>query len=84
MTALEFAARVLQLAVAVRLSVTSWIRSPRRNQQVGGVAGSRHLDGCAVDVVLDDPADRPALQRLADRLGLRVLDEADHLHLEPR
>jgi uncharacterized protein YcbK (DUF882 family) len=84
MTALEFLQRVLQLAVVVPFSVTSWLRSPARNRAVGGVPTSRHLDGAAVDVVLDRPEDREVLRRFANRLGLQVLDEGDHLHLEPR
>lgn len=84
MSALEFAERILQLAVVVDFSVTSWIRSAARNQAVGGVPHSRHRDGCAVDVVLDRREDEPLLRRFVERLGLRVLDEGDHLHLEPR
>lgn len=81
----EFAERVSLLAAAFDLSVTSWFRSSKRNAAVGGVAGSRHLVGLAVDVVLDQGQDADAFVKLCVSLGLEVLAEGDHYHVqEPR
>ena len=66
-------------------SVTSWWRSKKHNTAVGGVPTSRHLVGLAVDVVLDNADDKPALRQTASEIGLQVIDETDHLHIqEPR
>lgn len=82
---MRFTDKILTLAVRFDFSVTSWIRSPERNATVGGVADSRHLYGLAVDVVLDRGADRPAFEAAAKTLGLQVIFEEDHLHVqEPR
>ena len=61
-------------------SVTSWIRSVKRNRAVGGSPNSKHLVGMAVDVVLDDPSEDIA--QTCNRLHLRCLDEGDHVHVE--
>jgi len=79
---MEFEQKILRLAVVFRLSVTSWIRSPSRNAAVGGVVDSRHLCGLAVDVVLDDGAEKERFKREAVSLRLQVIDEGDHLHVQ--
>jgi hypothetical protein len=80
-----FEDRVKLLALRFRFSVTSWIRSPVRNVAVGGVADSRHLHGLAVDCVLDEEKDRGEFKKAAAALGLQVIEEGDHIHLqEPR
>lgn len=84
MTASDFAAAILTLAVQFRFSVTSWGRSAARNAAVGGVRGSYHLAFRAVDVVLDPDQDADLFRRRAEELGLEVLTEIEHLHLEPR
>jgi len=58
------------------MSVTSWWRSPTHNAAVGGVADSRHLIGLAWDVV---PVTRENEAKL-ESLGLKVINEGDHLH----
>lgn len=64
-------------------SSTSGQRTPKHNANEGGVAHSAHLFGLARDVVYDEPQDPHA--RAADglRLGLRVIIESDHDHLQP-
>lgn len=82
---MEFAEKIFHLAAAFSFSVTSWIRSAARNKAVGGVADSRHLVGLAVDVVLDEGQEKAAFLKAAGSLGLQVIDEGDHLHVqEPR
>lgn len=66
-------------ATPVRGTVTSWWRSQRQNEAVGGAASSWHLVGRAVDFV---PAGSWSAAAAAIRArGVRVLDEGDHLHL---
>lgn len=83
MTLPDFAVAVAQFCAETNGSVTSWWRSPARNVQVGGHRRSRHLTGLAVDVVYK-PYERPAgVEVHAHALGLWLLAEGDHDHLEP-
>ena len=84
MTFDEFADAVRLLQHEYSLSVTSWFRTPARNAAKGGVPNSRHLDGLAVDVVLDDKGKTEALIARAQALGLRTIDENDHVHIQVR
>jgi hypothetical protein len=63
-------------------SVTSGHRSAKRNAAVGGVPNSLHLQGLAVDIVLDDPAHHGEFLMACSRLGLRAIDEGDHIHVQ--
>jgi uncharacterized protein YcbK (DUF882 family) len=82
---MRFEDKIRLLAVLYPLSVTSWLRSRKHNGQVGGVADSRHLLGLAVDVVLDDTNQVAEFHSQAATLGLQVIIEGDHLHVqEPR
>jgi len=83
--------RVLSLIVKVVLlrkdyefSVTSWWRTEKRNDAVGGLSKSLHIKGLAIDVVLDETVDKAAFDRDANEIGLYVYDEGDHLHLYER
>lgn len=64
-------------------SVTSWGRTQKRNAAVGGVPNSLHLVDLAVDVVYDQPISYATASELAAHLGLRVIRETDHDHLQP-
>jgi len=79
----SFVAAVLTVHCHVPFSVTSWMRTPAHNKAVNGVADSYHLCGLGIDIVLDNPSDRPIVEQEAKRVGLSVLDEQDHLHLQP-
>lgn len=82
---MRFEDKIRMLAVVFRLSVTSWLRSRKHNAQVGGVGDSRHLLGLAVDIVLDNTNDTAEFQEFAKQVGLQVIVEGDHLHVqEPR
>jgi len=78
----DFAYKLALLAVHHPFTVTSWLRTPKRNALVGGKAESRHLDGLGADCVLDK--DEPAMPFMthARQLGLVVLDEGDHIHVQ--
>jgi len=58
--------------------ITSWWRSPSKNTEVGGVSNSLHMIGLAWDVVPVTEENTAKLQRL----GLRVINEGDHLHAQ--
>jgi len=79
---LEFVFIILHVAVTYKFSVTSWIRTPKRNKHVGGHPHSKHLLGLAVDIVPDDPDDKAIIMLTFRKLGLMVLDEGDHIHVQ--
>lgn len=85
MNAVDFAHNLITLGLRFRISVTSWGRTTARNKAVGGAGTSRHLDWCGADVVLDihDAAQKQQLTVAAAKLGLKVIDEKDHIHLQP-
>lgn len=78
----DFAHAVEFLCVQFGASVTSWHRSAKRNAKVGGHPNSKHLVGLAVDVVLDDPANHGELLAACSRMGLKAIDEGDHIHIQ--
>lgn len=82
---MTFAEKIAVLRARYYFSVTSWWRTEKRNRAVGGAANSQHLNGLAVDVVLDDPKDQENFVADCAGLGLNVIVEGDHLHvMEPR
>lgn len=62
----------------LKLNVTSWWRSPKKNQDVGGVSNSLHMIGLAWDVTPVTDENFASLRNA----GLRVIDEGDHLHAQ--
>lgn len=84
MTPLEFHSALMAFAYRTRASVTSYGRTESRNAAVGGVNNSYHLLWMAADVVYDNPAPPPEVrQRTGTQLGLKVVLEGDHDHLQP-
>lgn len=83
MTVVGFAVRVHGLAVVVPGSVTSWGRSKKRNPTVGGDAFSGHLFWLAVDFVPDDWKDEVRARVYCRLVGLVLVKEGDHWHIEP-
>ncbi len=79
---MRFEDKIRLLAVLFPFSVTSWIRSRKHNTAVGGVPTSRHLFGLAVDVVFDPGVDTTDFVLLASEIGLEVVVERDHLHIQ--
>lgn len=52
---------------------------------VGGVRSSKHVEGLAVDIVLDNSfKDLTRLWELARGLCLQVIFESTHIHLEDK
>jgi len=79
----EFLQHISCIAIHCGVSVTSWIRSKKRNEKVGGVPFSLHQVGLAVDLAWDTEEDREKAKYWCKRLGLSCLDEGDHLHVQP-
>lgn len=65
--------------------VTSTLRSPARNQAVGGVRNSYHLTGQARDSVPPPGMSMGEYYRRLKALnpGMDVINEGDHIHIEP-
>jgi Peptidase M15 len=83
MSPLDFASAIMAYCSATTGSVTSWGRTRTHNTQVGGVEDSAHMLWVAADVTYDTPP-LPALRdKLAKRLGLFIVHEGDHDHLQP-
>lgn len=78
-----FVLRVYGLAVVVPGSVTSWGRSRKRNQGVGGDPFSGHLWWLAADFVPDDWKDEERARVYCRMVGLVLVKEGNHWHLEP-
>lgn len=66
--------------------VTSTLRSPARNRQVGGVKNSFHLTGQARDSVPPPGMSMSAYVAELRRRNpnMEVINEGDHAHIEPR
>ena len=82
MNPLHFHECLITLSTRFAFSQTSGYRTAKRNAAVGGVPDSRHRLWLACDVVLDDALDQGAFILEAERMGLKVLDEQDHLHIQ--
>jgi hypothetical protein len=67
-------------------TVTSTRRSPARNRSVGGVANSYHLSGRARDSVPPPGMPMAEYHRRLSAMNphLDVINEGDHVHMEPR
>ena len=83
MTRSEFTDAVYVLGLKHGASVTSWFRSDKHNTVVGGVPHSAHHFGLGCDFVYDTPPDAMLLGEDAKRLGLKLIREGDHDHLQP-
>lgn len=83
MTIGEFAQAVAEYCLLTRASETSGGRTVRHNEAVGGVAASPHLYFRGRDVVYDQVPPTHYRIDCARRLGLLVIIEDDHDHLQP-
>lgn len=66
--------------------ITSTIRSPARNKAVGGVANSFHLTGQARDSLPPPGISMAQYAMQLRRLNpdMDVINEGDHVHMEPK
>ena len=79
---LSFVEKILELRKQFDFSVTSWIRSAERNHDVGGKTNSKHLLGLGLDTVLEKAENKESFFTAIKNLGLRFLDEGDHIHIQ--
>lgn len=77
----DFFNSVNGLASKYGATITSGVRSPEHNAEVGGVPNSQHLTGTAADMTVD-PARKADLMAEAKAQGLQPIDEGDHVHLQ--
>ena len=83
MTPHAFLDALMQLAARHRFRGTSGYRAPISNLQVGGKPFSAHLYWLGQDIVLEAGEPIEVFKESARRLSLLVIDEGDHLHLQP-
>jgi hypothetical protein len=83
MTIGEFAEAVVLYCGVTNASEIGGRRTPLRNGVVGGVEHSAHLAGLARDVNYDNELPKAHRQQWAGALGLRIIFEDDHDHLQP-
>jgi len=79
----EFLDRLIIFCALTGGSVTSYGRTPEHNRKEGGVLHSAHLVWLGADVVYDAPPPPEARKDWGNRLGVRVIVEDDHDHLQP-
>lgn len=81
----DFHERAKLLSDLYPYSVHGGGRTHKYNKKVGGVKDSWHIMWLALDGILDDPKQGPALKKRAARMGLEVtLKSKGNFHMEPR
>ena len=83
MTPHEFLDAMMQLASRHRFRETSGYRARVSNTNVGGKLFSAHQYWLARDIILEPGESLEETKESTRRLGLLVIDEGDHLHLQP-
>lgn len=78
-----FAEAVRTYATLMGASATSWGRTTQHNKAVGGVMYSAHRFWMGTDLVYDEPKPLEERQTTAMRLGLKLIIENDHDHVQP-
>ena len=78
----DFIHATIWLCAVFNCSVTSWIRTPKRNAAKGGDPESKHLSGMGIDLVPDEARQWPKVIEAARALGLTAVDEGDHIHVQ--
>ncbi len=84
MTPHEFHAAVMAYCGKLGASVTSYGRTERHNFDVGGVLYSKHMVWLACDIEYDATPPLNVRKKTAAQLGIKVIPESDHDHLQTR
>lgn len=80
----QFLDAIMAFCHFTNASVTSYGRSRKHNEDVGGKVFSPHQFWLGCDVVYDDlPVPSAVAHETAERLGLFLISEGDHDHLQP-
>ena len=66
------------------IRITSGYRCPELNDEVGGVEGSYHMDGCAADITATDPARNVELMSLIRAMHLTGMISLTECYLGPK
>lgn len=82
MTVADFALAVSVIGKKYKGSVTSWGRTTKHAIAVGGFDGDPHTWWLGADLVYDDIPGK-GLDADAHALGLKVIHEGSHDHLQP-
>ena len=83
MTPHEFLDAMMQLASRHRFRETSGYRHPLANVRVGGKPFSAHQYWLGRDIILEPGESLEGTKESTRRLGLLLIDEGDHLHVQP-
>ena len=83
MTIGEFWEAVAQYAMMTNASGTSPGRTKKHNKEVGGVEYSAHRFWRGCDLVYDEPLPVNDRVIIAGRLGLKMIAEGSHDHVQP-
>ncbi len=83
MTRGEFYEAVFTYCVATASRMTSGPRPLAVDQQIGSTTLHPHVAGYAADVVYVSAPELAKRHALANKLGLRLVAEPDHDHLQP-
>ena len=78
----EFLWRMIAMSTRYHFRVTSYYRDKQSNDELGGHPHSRHQFWLAMDIILQNQDDRQSFMVDAKRLGLVVVDEGSHLHVQ--
>jgi len=84
MNVASFAAASLTYCQEFKASQTSGYRTHAHNLAVGGKRGSPHRFGLADDVTYDELPPLDQAQKVANLLGLEVIREDTHDHIQPQ
>ncbi len=83
MTPIEFLLALMQLYSKFPFSETGGQRTVQRNLDVDGTANSPHLHWVGRDVIFEKKPTRSELVETARRIGLTIIPERDHHHIQP-
>ncbi len=84
MTAHEFLDAKMALSASFRFRETSGFRCREWNADplIGGAKTSQHQYWLGADIVLWPGENAQAFMKQARRMGVRAVDEGDHIHLQ--